>query len=233
MKSDVPANGTLNIIESDDTKTDQNHKIVEGSSDIDSGYSGIVHNGYVRVHAGLKPGETGKIELKFKAGAISVTNGAFAILRSLLQGILEPPYSEEKIAEQAGLSQYVQPGESRGRMSVYASHLFADLYFNGVVKSNAETKFEASADRSKLAAMNAVRSSRTHEILMAGTILVDAPIGGKSTDVFIPITTIRYTDGVTIPFVGYGDNVIVKTNEGLKGYALDAVNWALNEIFSG
>ena len=228
------SNAALNVIElesgvnarNSDIRSDDTKGIVASSA----GMSGVLHNGFVRIYANVKPGDSGDFHLDFKIGVQTVTDGAFAILRSQLSAILHSPLSEAKVAHQAGLDAVPAP-DPTSRMAAYASHLFGDLFYGGAVQTNKNTPFKAKMGSQEAAATLAVYDARVDELELHGEMTVKSPVGGTRTEVYVPIIAAEYDDGVTIPFVGYADEAIVKTDEGLEGFALDGLNWVLHQIF--
>ena len=55
----------------------------------------------------------------------------------------------------------------------------------------------------------------------------------EQIEAYVPITSIAYTDGLTIPFSGYSENIVVQTEEGWEGYAMDGLNWVLHQWLDG
>lgn len=172
--------------------------------------SGTVHNGYTSVTASIAPGSGGRIDLHFEIEIPSVTDPAFARLRNALTGILQPKPTEATVALEAGIIDGTVPPPA-SRMSAYASYLFADLFYSGVVDTNNSRDFDGMDTPQPLVpkAMFAVRGTHVSRLQICGALHVEADVDGAEAKVYIPTTAIAFDDGITIPFAGYAREVLL------------------------
>lgn len=188
--------------------------------------SGTLHNGYNEVTAQVAPGTSGTITVTFDIVVISVASVTFDLYRAALKEALGEG-TEAGIAKTAGIGP-LPPPEPASRMASYAQQLFSNLVFAGQLVSDQSQAFSdqdctVSGCRPMLAG---TRSLDLTEVSFSGTLTASSqsPATAKVA-AYVPITAIEFSDGLTIPFAGYSDNVLVDYT-GLRPFAIPGTFWS-------
>lgn len=199
---------------------------IEALSISSAPFSGTVCNGYDEVTAQITPGSTGTIELSFDIVALSISSSTFDGYRELLKKILKDP-TEENIAQSAGIGTAPPPTPS-SRMASYARQLFSDVVFGGEMIADQNRKFSAQdcISRECKLMLTVMRLLPVTKVKFSGTLKASteqpAP---QQVAAYIPITAIEFGDGLTIPFAGYSDNVLV-AYQGLRLFEIPLKFWS-------
>jgi hypothetical protein len=188
--------------------------------------SGTLHNGYNEATAQIAPGTSGTITVSFEFGVLSVSSSTFDLYRTQLQEVLSVG-TEQGVATAAGITTQRPPAPA-SRMAGYVDVLFSDVVFHGAAVSGQSTAFgdddcSTSACTKMLAA---IRRLDVTQVDFSGTLTASSESPATAeVAAYIPITAVEFDDGLTIPFAGYSDNVVVD-NGGLKRLAIPGGFWS-------
>ena len=188
--------------------------------------SGTLYNGYNEVTAQVAPGTSGTVTVTFDIVVVSVASVTFDLFRGALKDVLGAG-TESAIAQAAGIGP-LPPPEPSSRMASYVLQLFADVVFDGQVVSDRSRAFGAQecsgcACRRMLAV---TRSLDVTEVQFSGTLTASSTSPATAeVAAYVPITAIEFSDGLTIPFAGYSDNVLVDYS-GLKLFDIPGEFWS-------
>jgi hypothetical protein len=178
--------------------------------------SGILHNGYNQVTAQIAPGTTGTVTVSFEIVVLSISSTTFDLYRTGLQELLSGG-TEQGVAQAAGIAAQAPPAPA-SRMASYVDQLFSELVFGGQVVSEQSRAFSeddcaSSACASMLAA---TRWLDVTKVKFSGRLTASSESPATAqVAAYVPITAVEFADGLTIPFAGYSDNVLVDDG-GLK-----------------
>jgi hypothetical protein len=188
--------------------------------------SGTLHNGYNEASAQIVPGTSGTITVSFQFVVVSISSSTFDLYRTELQEMLTVG-TEQTVATAAGITTQPPPPPA-SRMASYVDQLFSDVVFHGAEVSDQSRTFSGndcatSACTSMLAAM---RLLDVTQVTFSGTLTASSE-SPATADVaaYVPITAVEFVDGLTIPFAGYSDNVLVDA-DGLQPLDVPAEFWS-------
>jgi hypothetical protein len=172
--------------------------------------SGIIHNGYNEVTAQIAPGTSGTVTVSFDITVVSVAALPFDLYRAALTQILGLG-AVTGIDEAAGI-RTPPPPEPSSRMATYVLELFTDVVFGGKIVSDQSRAFSdqdcTSGGCPRM--LEATRSLAVTEVQFSGTLTASSQTPATTqVAAYVPITAIEFSDGLTIPFAGYSDNVLV------------------------
>jgi hypothetical protein len=190
-------------------------------------YNGTLHNGYSQATAQIAPGSSGEITVSFHFVIVSVPSATFDLYRTEMQDLLSAG-TEQALAAAAGITPRPPPAPA-SRMAEYVDQLFADLVFGGAAVSQEARSFgdgdcATSACTGMLAA---IRRLDVTEVSFSGTLTASsASPATAQAAAYIPITAVEFDDGLTIPFAGYSDNVLVDDGGDLKPLAIPGAFWS-------
>jgi hypothetical protein len=184
--------------------------VSEASGILPAPLSGTTHNGYNEVTAQVAPGTTGTVVVTFDIVVASVAAVPFDLYRAALKGILGVG-TETGITEAAGIKT-PPPPQPASRMASYALELFTDVVFGGTAVSDQSRAFSdqdcTSGGCRRM--LEVTRSLEATEVQFSGTLTASSQSPATAeVAAYVPITAIEFSDGLTIPFAGYSDNVLV------------------------
>jgi hypothetical protein len=171
--------------------------------------SGTLHTGYNQVTAQIAPGTTGTITVSFELVVLSISSTTFDLYRAGLRALLSVG-TEQAVAQAAGIT--TPPPDPASRMASYAGQLFSAVVFSGQLVSEQSRAFSeddcaTSACASMLAA---TRLLDVTQVKFSGTLTASSESPATAqVAAYVPITAVEFADGLTIPFAGYSDNVLV------------------------
>jgi hypothetical protein len=188
--------------------------------------SGTTHNGYNEVTAQIAPGTSGTVTVTFDITVVSVAAVPFDLYRAALREILGVG-TVTGIAQAAGIGT-LPPPEPSSRMASYVLELFTDVVFDGKVVSDQSRAFSdqdcTSAGCPRM--LEVTRSLALTEVQFSGTLTASSQSPATAqVAAYVPITAIEFDDGLTIPFAGYSDNVLVDYG-GLKPCEIPGEFWS-------
>jgi hypothetical protein len=188
--------------------------------------SGTLHNGYNEATARIAPGTSGTVTVTFEFGVVSVASVTFDLYRAAVKEAVGIG-TETDISQAAGIGT-LPPPEPSSRMASYALQLFADIVFDGNVVSDQSCAF---SDQDCTVGgcqrmLEVTRALEVTEVLFSGTLTAssDSPATAQVA-AYVPITAIEFSDGLTIPFAGYSDNVLVDYG-GLRALEVPGEFWS-------
>ena len=188
--------------------------------------SGILHNGYNQVTAQIAPGTTGEVTVSFEIDVLSISSRTFDLYRAGLQELLSSP-TEQGLAQAAGISAQPPPAPA-SHMAGYVDALFSEVVFGGRAVSQQSTPFSVD-DGAPSACTSMLAATR---LLDVTTVRFSGELTASSTSpataqvaAYVPITAVEFADGLTIPFAGYSDNVLVDDG-GLEQLAVPGQFWS-------
>jgi hypothetical protein len=188
--------------------------------------SGTIHSGYNEVTASIAPGATGTITVSFDVVVPSVTSPAFDLYRTTLTDDLSVA-TEQGIAEAAGIGTLPPPAPA-SRMASYVLALFSDVVFDGEVVSDQSRAFtdEECVSSECKRMLTVTRRLEMTQVTFSGTLTASGA-SADTADVaaYIPITAIEFSDGLTVSFAGYSDNVLVD-DSGLTPFDIPGEFWS-------
>jgi hypothetical protein len=188
--------------------------------------SGTLHNGYNQATAQIVPGTSGKITVSFQFVVLSISSSTFDLYRAELQELLTVS-TEQTVATAAGITSQPPPAPA-SRMASYVDQLFSDVVFDGAEVSDQSRTFSGndcatSGCTNMLAAM---RLLDVTQVTFSGTLTASSESPATAeVAAYVPITAVEFGDGLTIPFAGYSDNVLVDA-DGLTPLAVPAEFWS-------
>jgi len=172
--------------------------------------SGTLHNGYNQATASIAPGTSGTITVTFQIMVLSISAATFGGYRARLQEIVSAG-TEQEVSRAAGISALPPPDPS-SRMASYALQLFSDVVFDGQAVSDQSQAF-SDADCATSACLKMLAATRlldVTQVSFSGTLTASSESPATAqVAAYVPITAIEFADGLTIPFAGYSDNVLV------------------------
>jgi hypothetical protein len=171
--------------------------------------SGTLHNGYNAATAEIAPGSCGTVTVTFQITVLSITSTTFGDYRTLLKTLLGAG-DERRIAQAAAIPP-LPPPDPASRMATYALELFSGVVFGGEHVAGQSRAFSPTPNSTEVLA--ATRLLAVTEVTFSGTLTASAATGPVAA--YVPITAVEFDDGLTIPFAGYSDNVLVDVG-GLK-----------------
>jgi hypothetical protein len=188
--------------------------------------SGTTHNGYNEVSAQIAPGASGTVTVTFDIVVVSVAAVPFDLYRVALRGILGVG-AETGITEAAGIAT-LPPPQPASRMASYALELFTDVVFGGTAVSDQSRAFsdqECTSDGCRRM-LEVTRALEATEVQFSGTLTASSQSPATAeVAAYVPITAIEFSDGLTIPFAGYSDNVLVNYG-GLRACDIPGEFWS-------
>jgi len=188
--------------------------------------SGTLHNGYNEATAQIAPGTSGKITVSFEFVVLSVSSSMFDLYRTELQEVLTVS-TEQAVATAEGIATQPPPAPA-SRMASYVDQLFSDVVFHGAEVSDQSRPFSGndcatSGCTNMLAAM---RLLDVTQVTFSGTLTASSESPATAeVAAYVPITAVEFGDGLTIPFAGYSDNVLVDA-DGLTPLDIPAEFWS-------
>jgi hypothetical protein len=188
--------------------------------------SGITHNGYNEVTAQIAPGTSGTVIVTFDITVVSVAAVPFDLYRAALTEILGVG-TVAGIAEAAGIGT-LPPPEPSSRMASYVLELFTNVVFGGKIVSDQSRAFSEQDCTSGgcRRMLEVTRSLAVTEVQFSGTLTASSQSPATAqVAAYVPITAIEFSDGLTIPFAGYSDNVLVDYG-GLQLRAIPGAFWS-------
>jgi hypothetical protein len=172
--------------------------------------SGILHNGYNQVTAQIAPGTTGTITVSFEIDVLSISSTTFGVYRTGLQELLGVG-TEQGLAQAAGIATQPPP-DPASRMASYVDELFSTVVFGGLAVSEQSRAFSADdcATGACTSMLTATRLLDVTTVKFSGTLTASSESPATAqVAAYVPITAVEFADGLTIPFAGYSDNVLV------------------------
>ena len=172
--------------------------------------SGTTHNGYNEVTAQIAPGTSGTVTVTFDIVVASVAAVPFDVYRATLTEILGVG-TATGITEAAGIGT-VAPPQPSSRMASYVLELFTDVVFAGKTVSDQSRAFsdQDCTTGGCRRMLEVTRSLEVTEVQFSGTLMASSQSPATAeVAAYVPITAIEFSDGLTIPFAGYSDNVLV------------------------
>lgn len=170
--------------------------------------SGTVYQGYNQVYAQLTAGSQGSIELHFELSIPSISAATFASYRDEIRQILSPE-DELHIAIAAGIKP--PPPQAATKMANYGLQLFAQQIVKGVnitAHSISFNAFSSSADCQKI--LLSMRQLAVVQVQFSGSLALSSHLTTtQNLAVYLPITSIVFGDGLTIPFSAYATNALI------------------------
>jgi hypothetical protein len=200
--------------------------VAKASALLSTSLSGTLHNGYNQATAQIAPGTCGTITVSFQMVVVSISSSTFDLYRTELQDLLSVS-TEQAVAKAAGIATQPPPAAA-SRMASYVDQLFSDVVFDGATVSDQSRTFSdgdcaTSACRSMLAA---TRLLDVTQVGFSGTLTASSESGATAqVAAYVPISAVEFDDGLTIPFAGYSDNVLVDDG-GLKPLDIPDEFWA-------
>jgi hypothetical protein len=188
--------------------------------------AGTLHSGYNEVTAEVAKGAQGRITLTFQLEFPSVPAAGFDLFRRNLKPILGGHPSETSIARAAGIPPSPPPQAST-RMADYAALLFSHVVFEGAAVTDSNNSFPApsSTDDRAYGMLTEVRSLDVKAIQLNGTLEVDTDAGAREASVYVPVTSVAFDDGLTVPFAGYSDTALLGLAQGTRAISLPRSLW--------
>jgi hypothetical protein len=196
------------------------------SGTVSATLSGTLHNGYNEATAQIAPGDSGTVTVTFEFGVVSVASVTFDLYRAAMRHLVGIG-TETDISQAAGIGT-LPPPEPSSRMASYALQLFTNVVFDGKVASNQSSAF---SDQDCTVGgcqrmLEVTRSLEVTEVLFSGTLTASsASLTTAQVAAYVPITAIEFNDGLTIPFAGYSDNVLVDDG-GLRALQVPGEFWS-------
>jgi hypothetical protein len=172
--------------------------------------SGTTHNGYNEVTAQIAPGTSGTVVVTFDIVVVSVAALPFDLYRAALKEILGVG-TETGITEAAGIKT-LPPPQPSSRMATYVLELFTDVVFGGIAVADQSRVFsdQDCTTGGCRRMLEVTRSLEVREVQFSGTLTASSQSPATAeVAAYVPITAIEFSDGLTIPFAGYSDNVLV------------------------
>jgi hypothetical protein len=203
--------GQLYVVKLDPNLLEVNARIARAlANDVSAtSLSGTLHNGYNRVTAQIAPGTTGTITVSFELLVLSISSTTFNLYRGALQALLSVG-TEQAVAQAAGIT--TPPPDPASRMASYVDQLFSAVVFSGQpVSEQSRTFSEDDCATSACASMlAATRLLDVTQVKFSGTLTASSESPATAqVAAYVPITAVEFADGLTIPFAGYSDNVLV------------------------
>lgn len=188
--------------------------------------SGTLHNGLNEVTAQIVPGTSGTVTVTFDIVVVSVASVTFDFYRTALKDVLGVG-TETAIAEAAGIPP-LPPPQPSSRMAGYVLQLFTNAVFDGNVVSDQSRAFSDQDCRvwecQRMLAIT--RALEVTEVRFSGTLTASSDSAATArVAAYVPITAIEFSDGLTIPFAGYSDNVLVDYS-GLRPVEVPGEFWS-------
>jgi hypothetical protein len=152
----------------------------------------------------------------------SISSVTFGAYRTGLEKALTVG-AEQRVAQAAGITP-PPPPDPASRMAGYALQLFSDVVFGGEEVSDQSRPFTATSTCMTMLA--ATRALDATQVSFSGTLTASStsPTTAEVT-AYVPVTVIEFADGLTIPFAGYSDNVLVDYG-GLKQLDVPGELWS-------
>jgi hypothetical protein len=205
--------GHVHIVKLDPDLLEVNARIAAGARKsavkgaLVSPSSGTLHNGYNQATAQIVPGTSGTVTVSFEIVVLSVPSAPFDFYRTRLQQVLGDG-TEQRIAGAAGITPAPPPAPA-SRMAGYVDELFSEVVFAGATVSDQSRAFGC-ATPACTRMLWAMRLLEVTEVSFSGTLTASsASPATAEVAAYIPITAVEFSDGLTIPFAGYSDNVLV------------------------
>jgi hypothetical protein len=193
--------------------------------------SGTLHNGCNAATAQIAPGSSGTVTVTFQFRVVSVTSATFDTYRTALKEVVGDA-TEAEIAQAAGIGAQPPP-EPSSRMARYALQVFTDVVFGGHAVADQSSAFNDQDCTVGVCQrmLDVTRSLEVTEVLFSGTLTATSgsPTATNAA-AYVPITAVEFSDGLTIPFAGYSQNVAVDYG-GLRLLQIPAGFWS--ELASG
>jgi len=185
--------------------------------------SGTLHNGYNEATAQIVPGTTGTVTVSFEIVVLSVPSAPFDLYRTRLQQVLGDG-TEQRIAGAAGITPMPPPAPA-SRMAGYVDELFSEILFGGAAVADQSRAFGCTTPACTRM-LSAMRLLEVTQVSFSGTLTASsASPATAEVAAYIPITAVEFSDGLTIPFAGYSDNVLVDDG-GIKQFDVPADFWS-------
>jgi hypothetical protein len=188
--------------------------------------NGTLHNGYNEATAQIAPGTSGTITVAFQFVVLSIASSTFDLYRVALQGMLGVG-TEQGVATAAGITTHPPPAPA-SRMASYVDQLFSSVVFRGATVSGQSRTF-SDDDCSTSACTNmlsAIRGLDVTQVTFSGTLTASSESPATAqVAAYVPITAVEFDDGLTIPFAGYSDNVLIDDG-GLTQLAIPGEFWS-------
>jgi hypothetical protein len=172
--------------------------------------SGTLHNGYNQATAQIAPGASGKVTVSFQFVVLSISASTFDLYRTELEEVLTVG-TEQAVATAAGIPTQPPPAPA-SRMASYVDQLFSDVVFHGAEVSDQSLAFSESdcATSACTPMLAAMRLLDVTQVTFSGTLTASSESPATAeVAAYVPITAVEFDDGLTIPFAGYSDNVLV------------------------
>jgi hypothetical protein len=171
--------------------------------------SGTIHSGYSEVSACVSKEAGGTIQIQFEFEVPSISAEAFDLLRLRIDKFLGDE-RERALASEAGIA--APPPPPASRMACYAACLIGKLLLGGVVVSNDSLAFNAASCAAPgcVDILRAIRALDATRLRLEGSITVGSQSSlPEKARAYVPLTSIEFDDGLTVPFSGYSDNLVV------------------------
>ncbi|SEN96811.1 hypothetical protein [Palleronia pelagia] len=191
-----------------------------------SALSGTVYHGVNKVEADLAPGPGNTVTAHFSFRIPSIDAASFADLRNEVRGASIPDVSDRRLASAAGLT---PPPPGAARMAAYAAQLLSAAVLGPPSVRDGPRNFGPAdlQDTAVRALMTWIRTLDVTILDFSGELTASGMSPStRKTGAYIPVTSIAFADGLTIPFAGYSDNVTLDTGDGgTLSLALPAGMW--------
>jgi hypothetical protein len=188
--------------------------------------SGTLYNGYNEATARIAPGTSGTITVSFQFLVPSISSSTFDMYRAELQSLLSLG-TEQAVATAAGITAQPPPAPA-SRMASYVDGLFSDVVFDGAAVSGQSRTFgdDDCATAACTSMLSAIRRLDVAQVTLSGTLTASSESPATAeVAAYVPITAVEFDDGLTIPFAGYSDNVLVDDG-GLTPVAVPGELWS-------
>ena len=186
---------------------------------------GTLHQGYQKATASVTDGDSQSIEVSVSFVTMSVSSRSFDSFRSLVKATLGSVV-ESRIANLAGIVTTPPPAPS-SRMAYYTQYLYSEILFNGDQISDQNRKFGPRdlLSSNSAAILALTRLLEVSKVTLTGKLSVSStPPFPSYLEAFVPITAIQFDDGLTIPFAGYSNNLVIKSSE-VRSLEIPSVFW--------
>jgi hypothetical protein len=188
--------------------------------------SGTLHNGYNQVTAQIAPGSPGIVTVSFQMVVLSISSATFEMYRARLRKILSAG-TEPGVARAAGIPAMPPPAPA-SRMASYVDQLFSEVVFGGEAVSDQASPFseDECAGSACTRMLAATRLLHVTQVSFSGTLTASSTSPAtEQVAAYVPITAVEFADGLTIPFAGYSDNVLVDDG-GLEPLGVPGAFWS-------
>ncbi|MFB2661071.1 hypothetical protein [Shewanella mangrovisoli] len=187
--------------------------------------NGILYKGYNQVSAQVTSGSHNSVELTFELSIPSISAATFAYFRNEVRQKLGSG-EELQISTAAGIGPYPPP-KAETRMASYGVELFAKQIIKEVdinLNSFDFNGMTASLIIQKI--LQDIRLLPVEQIKFSGSIALNSNLTTtQSISVYLPISTVVFSDGLTIPFSAYASNAVI-TEIPIKTVSIPYDFWA-------